>query len=35
VDAPIAGEKVSNMAVQRAYEGGPISYVGVGGTSGL
>jgi len=30
VDAPIAGEILSNMAVERSYEGGPISYVGVG-----
>ena len=30
VDAPIAGEIIANMAVQRSVEGGAISYVGVG-----
>jgi hypothetical protein len=33
VDAPIAGEILSNMAVQRDYEGGPIYYVGIGGST--
>ena len=34
-DANITGENIANMAVQRSFEGGPISYVGVGGSSGL
>lgn len=33
VDAPISGEFNSAMAVQRDYEGGPISFVGPGGSS--
>jgi hypothetical protein len=32
-DAAVTGELISNMAVQRGYEGGPISYVGVGNST--
>jgi hypothetical protein len=32
-DAAVTGELISNMAVQRGYEGGPIAYVGVGNST--
>jgi len=35
VDAPIAGEIISNMYVQRGFEGAPVSFCGQGGTTGL